>query len=61
MKFVIQRDGTMADIEIDQTSRNQVLDLESRRALINTRRLPPLPAAFTRPTLTVFLTFEYKR
>jgi TonB family protein len=61
MKFVIQRDGTMTDIEIDQTSRNPVLDLESRRALLNTKRLPPLPAAFTRPTLTVFLTFEYKR
>jgi TonB family protein len=61
MKFTIQRDGTMTDITIDQSSRNPVLDLESRRALIITKQLPPLPAAFTRPTLTVFLSFEYKR
>jgi protein TonB len=61
MKFVIQRDGTMTDIEIDQSSRNTVLDLESRRALLMTKRLPPLPPAFTRPALTVFLSFEYKR
>jgi protein TonB len=61
MKFTIQRDGTMTAIEIDQTSRNPMLDLESRRALIMTKRLPPLPAAFTRPTLTVFLSFEYNR
>jgi outer membrane biosynthesis protein TonB len=61
MKFVIQRDGTMTAIEIEQTSRNPVLDLESRRALVTTRQLPPLPAPFTRPTLIVYLTFEYKR
>jgi periplasmic protein TonB len=61
MKFVIQRDGTITGIEIDQPSRNPVLDLESRRALVTTRQLPPLPSAFTRPTLTVFLSFEYKR
>ena len=61
MKFTIQRDGTMTGIEVDQSSRNPVLDLESRRSLITTRQLPPLPAAFTRPTLTVLLTFEYKR
>jgi TonB family protein len=61
MKFVIQRDGTMTGIEVEQASRNPVLDLESRRALVTTRQLPPLPAAFTRPTLTVLLTFEYHR
>jgi len=61
MKFVIQRDGTITGVETDQPSRNPVLDLESRRALVTTRQLPPLPAAFTRPTLTVFLSFEYKR
>ena len=61
MKFVIQRDGTITGVETDQPSRNPVLDLESRRALVTTRQLPPLPAAVTRPTLTVFLSFEYKR
>jgi TonB family protein len=61
MKFTILRDGTIADVQIDETSRSPVLDLESRRALLTTRRLPPLPAAFTPPTLTVHLSFEYKR
>jgi TonB family protein len=61
MKFVIQRDGTITSVEIDQSSRNPVLDLESRRALLTTKRLPPLPAAYTPPTLTVYLSFEYKR
>jgi TonB family protein len=61
MKFTIQRDGTMTGIEVEQTSRNPVLDLESRRVLLTTRRLPPLPPAYNRPALTVLMTFEYKR
>ena len=40
---------------------NPLLDLESRRAVIVTQRISPLPEQFTRPTLTVYLTFEYKR
>lgn len=61
MKFTIQRDGTMTGIEVEQSSRNPVLDLESRRVLLTTRRLPPLPPAYNRPALTVLMTFEYKR
>ena len=61
MKFAIQRDGTIAAVQVDETSRSPVLDLESRRALLTTKRLPPLPAAYTLPTLTVYLSFEYKR
>jgi periplasmic protein TonB len=61
VKFTIGRDGVLSGIEVTQSSRNPILDMESRRALTMTARLPPLPARFTRPTLTVFLTFEYKR
>jgi hypothetical protein len=37
------------------------LDFMAQRALLNTRQLPPLPAAFTEPSLTVHLVFEYQR
>ena len=61
VKFVIRRDGMLTNVEVDQSSRNDVLDLESRRAVLMTQQLPPLPAQFDRPTLTVYLRFEYKR
>jgi TonB family protein len=61
VKFTIRRDGVLSDIEVSTSSGNPLLDMESRRAVMLTQRLPPLPSRFTRPTLTVFLTFEYKR
>jgi hypothetical protein len=33
----------------------------AQRAMLVTRQLPPLPAAFDRPSLTVHLFFEYQR
>ena len=38
-----------------------MLDLESQRAVVKTRSLPPLPREFTENTLTVHLIFEYQR
>jgi TonB family protein len=61
VKFTIRRDGMLTNVEVEKTSGNPLLDLESRRAVLNTRQLPPLPDEFTRPTLTVYLTFDYKR
>jgi TonB family protein len=60
MKFTIQRDGSITDVAVEQSA-GPYLDLASRRALEQTRQLPPLPAAFTPPRLTVHLSFEYKR
>jgi hypothetical protein len=60
MVFTIQRDGTLTDIAVERPSRATVHDLNARRALALTK-LPPLPAAFPNPTLTVHLNFEYKR
>jgi hypothetical protein len=37
----------------------QGLDLRSQQALLVTRIVNPLPAAFPNPTLTVHLNFEY--
>jgi len=61
VKFTIRRDGMLTNVEVEKSSNNPLLDLESRRAVLNTRQLPPLPDQFTRPTLTVYLTFDYKR
>jgi periplasmic protein TonB len=61
VKFTILRDGKLTAIEVEKTSGSQLLDLASLRAVSRTERLPPLPREFTRPTLTVFVIFEYQR
>ena len=61
MKYIIQRNGLITDIEVETSSGNAVLDLAAQRALINTRTLAPLPAGFTGQRLPVQLTFEYFR
>jgi TonB family protein len=61
VKFTIQRDGTLTAVQVEKSSGYAALDLYANRAVIITKKLPPLPAAFTEPTLTVHLTFEYLR
>ncbi len=61
VKFTIQRDGTLTAIEVVEASGYAAHNLLAQRALVVTRQLPPLPAAFPNPTLTVRLTFEYTR
>lgn len=61
VKFTIRRDGMITQVEVEKGSNNPMLDLESRRAVLMTQKLPPLPREFTEPALTVHLTFDYKR
>jgi TonB family protein len=61
VKFTIRRDGMLTLVEVEQPSGQAMLDLESRRAVLMTRQLPPLPREFTPPHLTVSLIFTYKR
>ncbi len=61
VKFTIQRDGTLSNVQVEKSSGNALLDLESQRALAKTRALPPLPREFTESTLTVHLIFDYHR
>lgn len=61
MKFTIQRDGTLTAIQREKSSGQTALDFTSERALLLTKQLPPLPAQYTQPTLTVRMTFEYYR
>ncbi len=60
MRFTIQRDGRITDIGVEESA-GYVLDLTAQRALQSLRQLPPLPPAYTFPSLTVYLRFEYKR
>lgn len=61
VKFTIRRDGMLTNVELTQSSGQALLDLEARRAIHKTMQLPPLPREFTEPSLTIHLTFDYKR
>jgi protein TonB len=61
VKFTIRRDGMLTQVEVEKPSGQAMLDLESRRAVLMTRQLPPLPPQFTEPHLTVHLAFNYTR
>jgi TonB family protein len=61
VKFTIRRDGTLAGVpEIEKSSNQTFLDLESQRAITKVR-FPPLPREFTENTLILHLIFEYQR
>jgi TonB family protein len=59
--FTIRRDGMLTLVEVEKSSGQAMLDLESRRAVLMTRQLPPLPREFTEPHLTIHVTFTYRR
>lgn len=61
MRFTIQRDGTLTDISLSRSSGYQALDFMAQRALIAVAKLPPLPAEYPNPTLTINLEFEFLR
>jgi periplasmic protein TonB len=61
VKYTIRRDGMLTQIEVVKPSGNFILDQESRRAVIKTAQLPPLPSLYTGQNLTIHLTFEYQR
>ncbi len=57
LRFVIQRDGRIVDITVEQSSGVATLDLFARRALMLTK-LPPLPEAYPENALPVHLYFR---
>jgi protein TonB len=61
VKFTIRRDGMLTQVEVEKPSGQAMLDMESRRAVLLTRQLPPLPREFSEPHLTVHMGFTYKR
>ena len=48
-------------MQVEKPSGISLLDLESQRAMLKTRALPPLPREFTENTLTVHIIFDYHR
>lgn len=60
LRFVIQRDGRITDITVEQSSGVEFMDSYARRALILSK-LQPLPAAYDQPALAVHLYFDYSR
>jgi TonB family protein len=60
IKFTIQRDGMLTNIEVERPAA-PMLNMAAQRAIINTRQLPPLPAAFTGDRLTVHLNMTFTR
>ena len=60
VKFTIQRDGRIIDVEVERPSGLFALDQTAQRALLLTRQLPPLPAQYTENDLTVHLIFRYE-
>lgn len=60
MKFTIERDGRLTEIQVERSSGIPSLDYFSQRALGLTR-LPPLPAAYPHDRLTVHLPMDYVR
>jgi outer membrane biosynthesis protein TonB len=59
IKFTIEKDGAINGIQIETPSGTEDLDLMSRRALLQTPKLSPLPSGFSGPRLTVHLTVVY--
>jgi TonB family protein len=58
LKFTISRDGSIENIIIEKGSGSSLLDRNSLAAVIGLK-LPPLPAEYTNPTLTMHLRFPY--
>jgi TonB family protein len=59
IKFTVQRDGRITSVQMERSSGYFALDQTAERALLMTRQLPPLPAQFTEPALTIHLNFQY--
>lgn len=59
MRFIINRDGSLAEIKILRSSGSPYLDHEAVRAVKAASPFPPLPERMQSKTLTVTATFEY--
>ena len=59
--FTILRNGVVKDVEIEQSSGNEIYDRAARRAVEYSAPLPPLPREFEEPDLRVHVKFNLKR
>lgn len=61
IRFTITQEGAIDAVDVDRSSGYLALDQSARRAILLTGQLPPLPSAFSGNSLTIRLTFEYRR
>lgn len=59
LRFTVERDGAMTDVQLARSSGYAILDLAAQRAILSAR-LPPLPAAYPNEQLTIHLNFQYQ-
>ena len=59
VKFTILRNGSLRDVEIEQSSSVRLLDRAAERAVFLADPLPPLPNPYPRDRVGVHLRFEY--
>lgn len=58
--FTIARDGSLSDIQIEESSGNDVFDLQAQRAVDASGPFPGLPRGFQEPSLRVHVRFTVK-
>jgi TonB family protein len=59
--FVVQRDGAISDLRLENSSGIASLDLSARRAVENAAPFAPLPPDFTSQYLVVHFEFEWEK
>jgi protein TonB len=59
VRFTILKNGSLQDIEVEQSSGLSVLDLAATRAVYLADPLPPLPDTYPRDRVGVHLRFQY--
>lgn len=60
MAFTINRNGSVSDIDVEESSKNPAFDLAARRAVEYSNPLPPLPSGYDEPTLRIHVRFTVK-
>ena len=58
--FRIQRDGSVTDVSVEETSELFLFDQAAQRAVMNATPLPPLPREYRDQYLGVHFSFVYR-
>jgi TonB family protein len=58
--FKLMRDGSVSDVRVETSSGNAYFDRAAERAVKSAAPFPPLPGAFTDPSLGIHFTFVQK-
>jgi TonB family protein len=59
--FQIMRDGTIANVQLMQSSGNRSVDNSALRAILSSSPVSPLPSGYSGSSVTVEFWFEFRR